>query len=108
MIKKLKNKRSKLINNFLVAELHEVSDLLQIEAKQLQLSLQSRSVDARGEEVVFELPAVEAARGRNILCRALYNRLFSWIVNRINEALKVCFLKHRSPQLFLITLENTD
>lgn len=52
-------------------------------------ALQTRTVEARGDTVMAELTAVEATRARDALCRALYNRLFTWIVNRANEAIKV-------------------
>lgn len=35
-----------------------------------------------------ELDARQAANARNTLCRTLYGRLFTWLVNKINEILK--------------------
>lgn len=37
-----------------------------------------------------DLDATNAARIRNSLCRTLYGRLFTWLIGRINESLKVC------------------
>nr|XP_053637972.1 unconventional myosin-Ia-like [Cherax quadricarinatus] len=70
-------------------ELHEVSELLSCEVSWLKAALQSRTVEARGETVMAELSALEATRTRDALCRALYNRLFTWVVARLNEAIKV-------------------
>lgn len=35
-----------------------------------------------------ELDARQASSIRNILCRTLYSRLFTWLVNKINDTLK--------------------
>ena len=50
------------------------------------------SISARnggGEVLVTDLSATEAAASRDALCRAVYGRLFAWIVGRTNEAIKV-------------------
>ncbi|KAG7165271.1 Unconventional myosin-Ib-like [Homarus americanus] len=70
-------------------ELHEVCELLSCEVSTLTGALQTRTVEARGETVVAELSAIDATRTRDALCRALYNRLFTWVVSRVNEAIKV-------------------
>lgn len=36
-----------------------------------------------------ELDATTASRTKNILCRTLYGRLFTWVVNRLNVLFKV-------------------
>ncbi|XP_050702341.1 unconventional myosin-Ia-like [Eriocheir sinensis] len=76
-------------------ELHEVCELLSCEVGSLSAALQTRTVEARGEAVLAELSAAEATRTRDALCRALYSRLFTWVVARVNEAIKVKTLGRR-------------
>ncbi|XP_066963013.1 unconventional myosin-Ia-like [Macrobrachium rosenbergii] len=70
-------------------ELHEVCELLSCDVSTLAGALQTRTVETRGETVVAELSAMEATRTRDALCRALFNRLVTWVVSRINEAIRV-------------------
>uniref|UniRef100_A0A8D8XW23 Unconventional myosin-Ib n=2 Tax=Cacopsylla melanoneura TaxID=428564 RepID=A0A8D8XW23_9HEMI len=77
-------------------ELYEVCDLLSMDCTILQGAITSRSlfIDDPHEEcgstlIVTELSASEATQSRNSLCRALYSRLFTYIVNRTNKAVKV-------------------
>lgn len=41
------------------------------------------------ELVVADLSAAEATASRDILCRALYSRLFAWLVQQVNSATRV-------------------
>ena len=44
---------------------------------------------AGADTLVSDLSAGEAATARDALCRTMYSRLFTLIVARINEAIKV-------------------
>lgn len=58
-----------------------------------QAALASRAYqDAKDDFVMTDLSAAEATTGRDTLCKALYYRLFTWIINSINERIKVFFL----------------
>lgn len=62
------------------------------EVSSFQAALASRTYgDAKDDFVMTDLSAVEATAGRDGLCKALYYRLFTWIINSINEKIKVRF-----------------
>ena len=77
------------------SELYDASEILEGDVQQLHNSLTCRTIPAatstrNGSDIlVTDLSAVEAAASRDALCRAVYGRLFAWIVNRTNEAIKV-------------------
>ena len=44
---------------------------------------------SKNDVVMTDLNAVEATVARDVLCKHLYHRLFTWIVNSINDKVKV-------------------
>ena len=89
-------------------ELYDVGELVKVEVDCLRSALlarcyiktcylvspphsNTRSVAAGAETLVSDLSAGEAAAARDALCRTMYSRLFTLIVARINEAIKVRF-----------------
>lgn len=70
-------------------ELHETAQLLQINDQILLNSLTRGDINWSQLDCGPELDAVHATHLKNILCRTLYGRLFTWIINRINESIKL-------------------
>nr|XP_018907050.1 PREDICTED: unconventional myosin-Ia isoform X2 [Bemisia tabaci] len=70
-------------------ELHEVCELLNADSTLLQTAITSRSYSDGIQFMLADLCATEATHSRDSLCKALYSRLFTFLVNRINDFLKV-------------------
>ncbi|XP_030080810.1 unconventional myosin-Ia isoform X1 [Drosophila hydei] len=72
-----------------VYEVQETAQLLNLEAQILINCLtRANSTSSTQEDVGCEMDARQATSNRNTLCRTLYSRLFTWLVNKINETMK--------------------
>lgn len=75
-------------------ELQEIAQLLDLEAQVLLMALTRVEVAVDDKQQLdvnnwTELDAQAASINKTRLCRTLYGRLFTWLVNRVNEVLKV-------------------
>nr|CAI5842506.1 unnamed protein product [Callosobruchus analis] len=66
-----------------------VAELLKVEKTDLEKALCERVIAARGDIMRKEHTESEASFGRDAFAKAVYDRLFTWIVGKINDAIAV-------------------
>ncbi|XP_068215254.1 myosin-IIIb-like isoform X2 [Palaemon carinicauda] len=73
-----------------VEQIKIVSELLGIDPTDLAEALTSNSVVTKGEIITRNNTVEEANSTRDAMAKAMYGRLFDWIVNNINRLLSFC------------------
>ncbi|CAG2120768.1 unnamed protein product, partial [Medioppia subpectinata] len=90
-----------------IAQLKTVShicNLLQCKEDLLQHAFTNRTIEARGEFVSTPLTRDQAIYARDALAKAVYDRLFSWLVSKLNESLESRGHKTRKTLMGLLDI----
>ncbi|XP_046677744.1 unconventional myosin ID, partial [Homalodisca vitripennis] len=84
--------------------LRRASKLLFVEDSELQRALTERVIAARGEVMQKTHTLTEAEYGRDALAKAVYDRLFTWIVGKINSAIDIAGARHRGTVIGVLDI----
>jgi myosin heavy subunit len=70
------------------AELGHAARLLGADPDTLKKCLEQKLIEARGERVWSPLSVDKSFDARNSMAKAIYGRMFDWLVQRVNESMR--------------------
>ncbi|XP_078545127.1 unconventional myosin-Ia [Lissotriton helveticus] len=69
--------------------LQEVCGLMGLDQNDFENALCFRSMEAKGDRVITSLDATKSTYARDALAKNIYDRLFNWIIDRINQSIRI-------------------
>ncbi|XP_069509649.1 unconventional myosin-Ia [Ambystoma mexicanum] len=69
--------------------LQEVCELMGLRQNDFENALCFRTVEAKTDRVTTTLDATQSTYARDALAKNIYDRLFNWIIDRINESIRI-------------------
>ncbi|ELU02236.1 hypothetical protein CAPTEDRAFT_227847 [Capitella teleta] len=86
------------------AEIKWISHLLHLSEKWLKEALTMKVMEARSERLLTPLTIDQALDARDAIAKALYQRLFSWLVERVNHIVKGPEVRERTNSIAILDI----